>query len=393
MKNILLLGLLCASFCSCQRNKVNESDIAKDNLKGDVWGIIKVGYKAVEKFGEPTKGELQSDFSDLNFVKTYNKEGNTLENISLYGFEKFVIYKNFYDESGKRDYIDANNPDGTLNSKFKNEYDSDGKLKYTKTYDSNGKLTSTEESIYNDLKQLVKEETSYPTNESPVNPYSTIYEYQGDSIKTVSLIGSDGKVFEYEKFRDNKKIESKKDPYISEFQYNENDDISIEKVNDSHSKIIITYKYKYDGRGNWIELVKYGSPDIPNYNILHPLSIYYRTIFYGPNTNNLTAEEILNNSVYKSEYESEQIKKLQEKYCNEAFVKEQILNYFSNNLPDWTVLKNRLKISSFGECKFNIYSILQNNEYSSIKKQVSFVFTYKDDYSGFTVSDVKESNY
>lgn len=395
MKNLLSVCLMCLVISSCQKKNIKDSDLLKENLKENVVGIISVGYKATEKFGEPTKGELSTDFSELNFVETYNKEGNTEEHISLYGMEKLGIYKYHYNELGKRDYLDIFNPDGSLNSKFRDEYDPDGKIKNVKQYDGNGKLMSTKESIYNEQNQLVKETTSYPVNEAPVNPYTTVYEYQGDSIKTVSLVGSNGLTFEYEKFKNSRKIVSMQQKYLSEFEYNEFGDISVEKMShvNSNSKIILIYKYKYDIKGNWVELVKYGAPDIPNYDKLHPMFIIYRTIFYDKGAGNLNADSILNNSIYKAEYDTENARKLQEKYCNEAFVREKVIEYFKLKLPEWTPLSYSINITPLENCKFKIDLIAQLIEYKYNKRHVEFIFAYEDDYSAYNVIDLKETKY
>lgn len=54
MKNVLLLCLLCLVSGSFQKQKVKESDLLKENLKGNVVCIINPSCSKCNKNGEKT---------------------------------------------------------------------------------------------------------------------------------------------------------------------------------------------------------------------------------------------------------------------------------------------------------------------------------------------------
>lgn len=75
MKKIILLFILLTIVFSCKR--VKDNDITKDNLKGDVIALINIVYKAQYKFGDLIQDDVLTDLSLSNYVKKYNKNGDT----------------------------------------------------------------------------------------------------------------------------------------------------------------------------------------------------------------------------------------------------------------------------------------------------------------------------
>jgi hypothetical protein len=160
------------------------------------------------------------------------------------------------------------------------------------------------EYAYNNKNQLTKKTPVYPLKNQERYNDTITYEYFGDSLKIVRYNNSPNKKDCYEKYKFDKKISSDPGNDFREFTYNEFGDIASEKMGYTGSKLILVYKYKYDSGGNWIELVKYGKPDLPNYDKLHPLRIVFRSIIYRTSGPDPTAKEILAESTYLKEFQA-----------------------------------------------------------------------------------------
>lgn len=388
---IFILSTVFVLF-SCKNNLVKKNDLNSENLKGNVVGFINVEYKALEKFGEPVKGELNSDIYGSSFVKTFDLNGNIVEFLRLFGLDKSLTYKYYYDESGRLSFIDYFDLEDKLISKFKYEYDSDSKIKNIKQYNGNGELLFVNEFNYNELNQLIKEVPYTPTKKDPINQSYKLYKYFGDSLKTHSELTPNGIIIKTDKYKVDKLIESidaaNKDTI--KYEFNENGDISIERRNISKFKLKTMYNYKYDSQGNWIEMIKYITQDIPNKEEYKPFTITYRTIFYGPESAVVRADSILNTSTYKKEYLAKKMIEIQERNCNEIHVRENIIENFKTRLPDWKIILESLSISVLGDCKYRAYFVLQSKEYSYLKKKITFLFSYSNDFSIFEITEFTE---
>lgn len=392
MRYLRILPIIIFILIACNDRNINETDLIKDNLKGNVLGVIQVEYKAVEKFGEPVKDKLVQDLFNTNSVRTYNTRGNLIEDWRLLGVEKVTSFKYYYNESNKLDYNDYFDSSDKMSTRSKYTYESDGRIKNETRYDGEGKFTFTLEYTYNKKNQLVNTTPIYPIiNQERYND-TTTYEYLGDSIKIVRHFNSLYKTNYYEKFRFDKKISSDPGNDFREFTYNENGDIATEKMGYRTAKLILVYKYKYDSNGNWIELVKYGKPDIPNYDQLHPLSIIYRTIIYRTPGVEKTAKDILEESSYLKEYQETARLRIQEQYCNESTVQNNLIKTLKEKLPDWKVLLSSMNIIPLNDCKYKMNFIIQSIMYSDIKKDIELVFSYNEDYTRFNISEWKESS-
>lgn len=375
---------------SCTEKAEIENDLKKENLKGDVAGIINVEYKAELKFGEPKKGELVVDLQNSNWIKTYNQAGNIVEDIRLFGVQKYFSFKHFYNDSGRLVNVDHLNVMDQLTERTKYKYDSEGKVLNEDHYKGDGTYSLTLDYFYDKNNQLIKITPNYPiVNKNHLND-TIIYEYSGDSIKIERSNYGWSKA--YTKFKYGKKIEWNPGNDLRKYTYNSNGDIETETVGDPPTRVILIYKYEYDSIGNWISLIKYFKPDIPNYNKSFPEKMVYRTIHYRKPDKELSGNEILEESPYWKDFQESEKLKLQLKNCNESVVKEKIIANFNDKITDWKVLEKSIKISDQGNCSYRIILILQNKTFSYIRKKIEFTFLYLDDYSGFKASDWSEMN-
>ncbi|MFA5557000.1 MAG: hypothetical protein WCY06_00040 [Flavobacteriaceae bacterium] len=297
-KTIIVGLFLILFFVGCKSEKT-ENDLTKANLKGKVKSTKETPYKAVEKFGEVTKGNVYINkfyFSDDNLdiissIKhiVYNEIGNETENRDYDSNGNTLKRRTFnYDEKGKRISQSVYNPKG-LEYKESYKYDekgnqiewswynSDGKLKskYPCKYDEKGNLI--EQSRYNSYGELKWkhtykydekgneiEESRYDSDGELDLKYTSKYDEKGNKIeeskynpdgelvsKTTSKYDKKGNKIEWSIYNSDGELVSK-----HTYEYDEKGNLTAE-YNESllfgtHSK---SYLYKYDKKNNWIEKI------------------------------------------------------------------------------------------------------------------------------------------
>ena len=121
MKKLLLILLCVPLLFSCGANEKDNTDLTRENIKGDVKQIIETSFDAKEAFGEPQKGDLRT-----KDISKYDEDGNMNEN-TYYNADGELIWKNNYqyDEDGNRTESTSYNADGELNWNYKYQYEYD----------------------------------------------------------------------------------------------------------------------------------------------------------------------------------------------------------------------------------------------------------------------------
>ncbi len=114
---ILLVLLVSVTTTECKEVK---TDLQRKNLKGKVKSVRYIDYKAVDKFGELTKGD-KSEYNWNNKLTKYDNNGNEIE-------------WNRYNSDGSLDCKYTYKYDNNGNTIEGNRYNSDGSLNYKYTY-------------------------------------------------------------------------------------------------------------------------------------------------------------------------------------------------------------------------------------------------------------------
>ena len=173
MKNIIGLIILVTYCFSCSDSVLKDNDLLKENLGGKVKSVVTKSYKAIDKFGEITKGasvydrEYYDPIEDqyLNTKLVYNEMGNLLENNMFYG-EEFIAKQIIkYDENDKVSSLNLYDSEGDIDSKVVNMYDENGNLSELKTFDSKGNLEKTIVYKYGDSNRKVEANIILPISD------------------------------------------------------------------------------------------------------------------------------------------------------------------------------------------------------------------------------------
>jgi len=296
------------SLFSC-KNDFIDNDLTNENLKGKVKSYTQFVYEAIDRFGEIKKGEIRGGVSQ-NESRKYNKDGNKTE-ITHYNVDGSSDYKFIYL------FDEIENIKSTLT------FDSEGELKRKtlQKYGENRNLIEVEESKYSRLLGSEKTRTIFKYDnknncieESEYNSSGVLKtkiicknDHKGNRVEEKKYSG-DGKtmgtkIYQYDSNR-NIIIE---DTYISKgslpnqvrsrvlkdsieilnysddkyhryryvFNYNENGDMIEESFHESDGSIAwkYIYKYKYDKKGNWIEMIGIRN-EIPKYIIVREYEYY-----------------------------------------------------------------------------------------------------------------------
>ena len=130
MKKVLLLFLVLV--LSCSTNK-KENDLEKKNLKGNVKYVREILFTTIDKFGEISKGDIESD---NNSYTLYNNKGNKIE-LNVYNSDGSLDYKYTYKYDDKGNKIEWNvyNSDGSLNYKETSKYVYDSNNNWIKKFE------------------------------------------------------------------------------------------------------------------------------------------------------------------------------------------------------------------------------------------------------------------
>ncbi len=229
---ILLVLLVSVTTTECKEVK---TDLQRKNLKGKVKSVRYIDYKAVDKFGELTKGD-KSEYNWNNKLTKYDNNGNEIE-------------WNRYNSDGSLDCKYTYKYDNNGNKIEENCYNSDGSLcwKYTYKYDNNGNTI---------------EKNSYKSDGSLYRKYTYKYDNNGNKIEENGY-KSDGSL-----------------DYKYTYKYDNNGNtIEGNRYNsDGSLDYKYTYKYKYDKYGNWIQKIYFEQKGEKSISL--PQTITEQTIEY-----------------------------------------------------------------------------------------------------------------
>jgi hypothetical protein len=335
-------------------------------------------YTAKEKFGEITKDSLICDFMSVtsetptNCVKTFNKFGNLIESISLYGSKPTITTKLYYNEENKISYEDVfDNGDGknlSLYCKVKYEYKDKRCVAY-KQYDKNGEVTVSFNYILDNIGRVEK------TLIDKTLLYS--FTYDGDT-----LIGASSNGDTWKSINEIVIFESKKNELIF-YKKNEFNDITEERhIYNQRDTLTAICEYKYDDKNNWIEKKKY----VKNVDgTIIPISIAYQEIVYDNYNDGVSTINFYNNSNQKMIADNVSKLKNERDFCNENRVREEIEKYFVINKPDFLILENTLQISKMNDCTFMAGLTVKNKFYPYNINIIKLKFNYNDDFTRYYV--------
>lgn len=219
---LLSFAALVLAIGGCSGNSssnVNKNDWLEHNLYGKVKSIKEFTYYAVERFGEVEKGEVMSVFKPTTTI--FNEQGYVIEKVE-YDLDGNIYSKKLYKYDNKE----------TLLEKYK--YDSDDNL--------------IEKSFYN----YELNEKGYKTKTidkfSPEDSlkFKFVSEYNSKGNKVLKeLYTSEGSKFA-----------------ITAFKYNgKNRLIESYSIVDFSNDLIPKSTFKYDNKGNRVEIKRYDSKD------------------------------------------------------------------------------------------------------------------------------------
>lgn len=268
----------------CVKSNKTENDLTRDNLRGKVKFISETHYDAVEKFGEITKGDIvKFSFTATAIIMhtAYNEKGNKTEGTEFDTNHKILRNSNYkYDEKGN--IIEGNwyNGDGSLSDKFTCKYDKKGNIieynwyrgdgslsnKFTYKYDKKGNMIERNLNFYDTYGEL---------SSSPKDIFK--YDEKGNMIER-NVYDADKKITNRHIWKYNKKgkkteMNSYKDGVLIDTRKYDNYENEIYSYDTDYGGAI-TYKYKYDNQGNWIERIEYSENNNP-YEITEREIEYY----------------------------------------------------------------------------------------------------------------------
>lgn len=285
MKRFLFLIVAAVAFvvpCSAQRSAAPERIGLIDTdydypLYGNVSSIKQSTYELVDKFGTESKGA----YIGSNTIK-FTSYGH-VSSASIYfgeGVSETCSY--VYNQQGKITHINhVDNDTGASAGKTVFQYGSNGKWSQRAKYYSSGSLDS--KTIYSyDSSNRLSIETEYDNYGSLV--LKSVYTY-GSNGKVSQIICYDGrgallykKKFIYDSYKNLIRFTSLNanggKEYEETYKYNSNGYMTSSTEQDFIYQYKMTYKYKYDSRGNIIERRSYDS------DALIPCQLVVYTITY-----------------------------------------------------------------------------------------------------------------
>lgn len=255
----ILLGLFFMTSCNSQKR---ETDLEKNNLKGNVRSLKEVSYEAITTFGKIHKGSKKREFFiDHDRYITFNEIGNKTEEKNYSSEGNFLSnweYK--YNDKGLIRKISRFEPVGTLSINEVYEYDDNLIVEYRLLVDT-GKIDKT---IYklNENGNVV-EETHHNFDSSV---FKKIYEYDNKGNLTTELTYSDGKPAGKTIYVNNDTGDVIADVnyypdgsflWKSTYVYDDKHNLIEFKRSVSGVDTIKKYEYTYDSRGNWIKKIEF----------------------------------------------------------------------------------------------------------------------------------------
>jgi YD repeat-containing protein len=274
MKKLLVIITVLQSLITLSQN----NDIKLQKLVGDLKSIKSIDYKAVEKFGEISKGKSYEEYSLIanSTFTVFNKDG-------------YIIEINYYDKNN------------VLLFKEKYTYNDENKLLETTTYKGNGRFSS-------------KYKYSYSNRTIRINTY----DYNGNNLgnfetkkidnngKVVELIGSSGYSYIYKYNSGGNIIE--RAHYLPDgefnrkriYKYDNLGNIIEEKMTQFDGRFGEQRKYKYDNLGNKIEELMYTNNELDFYTLTFKYEFEDKSnSFFSSKKNWIKCIEFINGSPTK----------------------------------------------------------------------------------------------
>lgn len=239
MKNLLIIITVIQTMTSLSQNK----DIKLQNLFGDLKSMKSVDYKAVEKFGEISKGNSFENYSGLtnSTFTIFNEDGYIIE-LNTYDKNNILLFKEKYIYNDENKLLETNyyENNGKLHSKYKYNY-SYNSIRIN-NYDYEGNLVGYE----------IKKTDSNGNVIEAINSlgYKHIYKYN-----------SKGNITERLHYFSDESNFNRKRIYI----YDSLGNLIEEKMTHSDGSFGDLSKYKYDNLGNKIEELTYVNKDLDSY--------------------------------------------------------------------------------------------------------------------------------
>lgn len=239
-KSIAYLFLSIITITSCAvSDKKNETDLEKENLKGEVVAFISTinenEYRYLYIFDE--EGMIKKQCKDAkiySFIRNYFYNKGMLDNITESGWrlgKKINQSENyFYDDSGLliKKTVDSDAKFTTINYEYK-----DGQLK-KELYDNNRIL----EYFYS-----TRLDSTINKSQSVFHPEITLVDvnYFNERMQKIKTVFG----------------ESGKKSSVLNYEYDQQGNlINLIYVNDKGDKEFTKYKYTYDSQDNWIEKIE-----------------------------------------------------------------------------------------------------------------------------------------
>ncbi|HSD08048.1 hypothetical protein [Flavobacterium sp.] len=163
--NIISVSLFLSCYVTFGQNE-NKTDLAKENLKGNVKSVKSNSFEPDIKFDKVVKG-MKIPWDWANTYSSYDKKGNKIKP------SKSNIKKNSENNNSEEDMLTPP-PSPTLSDKGK-KYDDYGKLIEYCEYKSDGSLSYKVIYNYDDNNNEI-ESTSYNSNGSLIEKQTSKYE-------------------------------------------------------------------------------------------------------------------------------------------------------------------------------------------------------------------------
>ena len=261
MKYTIIFILVLYTFISCNtKEKLSNNDLIKENLKGDV-----VLVETQETSKDYTDHFTATFFNNLGMKELFFISSKTSLSKLLRKDEIKYVNNKIVESINKWYTIDGDNKIYSDNYSIKFKYDKDGRFSIKETiynnavvtinyiYDINNNiieenLKHSDKPIYKSLSNI-KYFYSNGILDSTVEIYSTVDRERDKNLSKV--IYNNSKISIEESFINNL-IYSR-----NEYFYDDNGDkIKEIETDENLKKKIISYKYEYDPKGNWVEQSK-----------------------------------------------------------------------------------------------------------------------------------------
>lgn len=260
MKIRNLTFILLAAFVTYSCSNSKKNDLPMQEVSGKVKSIRTTGYKAVEKFGEISEGDVLSG-DGLNNIIKFNKEGYITE-ISNFNNKGDLVKKSIYvfDDDGKIIKINIYDGNGDEIGRTVYTYDSDDRVTKIVDYDKSGKINFTQKLEWEGDKVI----KNLFIDDNSVGNY-IINEFKGSHLVKSVTFDKDGvKTGEYTEYENDKLTRIVTPEYTISLTYNdkglcsfiENGQIYITNAYYRLKGASYQYEYEYDEKDNWIRKVE-----------------------------------------------------------------------------------------------------------------------------------------